>query len=150
MNELVPEEAEAIPAEEEVEEYQPLVRPISEGDFDQMLVDTDGLILVDFWADWCGPCACVGPALEELAPEYEDKVAFYKVDIDQNRRLMQAFAVRSVPTVLLMKPREGGGADVVAQSVGSSSLEGYRDMLERAINPPPTIMQRIKGIFGSG
>ncbi len=149
MSDNTAEEAEAILAEEEVEEVEALVKPITEGDFDQMLSDTDGLILVDFWADWCGPCSCVGPALEELAPEYEDQVDFYKVDIDQNRRLMQAFAVRSVPTVLLMKPREGGGADVVAQSVGSSSLEGYRDMLERALNPPPTVMQRIKGIFGS-
>lgn len=134
---------------EETEELDSLVKPITEGDFDDMLSSAKGLVLVDFWADWCGPCSCVGPALEELAPEYEGQVDFYKVDIDQNRRLMQAFAVRSVPTVLLMRPREHGGADVVAQNVGSSSLEGYRDMLERGLNPPPSMMQRIKGLFAS-
>ena len=149
MSENITEEAENTLPEEEAQESEALVMPISEGDFDQILADTDGLILVDFWADWCGPCSCVGPALEELAPEYEDQVSFYKVDIDQNRRLMQAFAVRSVPTVLLMKTREEGGADVVAQAVGSTSLEGYRSMIERALNPPPSLMQRIKGIFGS-
>ncbi|MBR56672.1 MAG: thioredoxin [Myxococcales bacterium] len=125
-----------------------MMQAISETDFDEMLHRSEGLVLVDFWADWCGPCSSVGPVLEELAPSYEGQVDFYKVDADKNQQLMRAFGVKSIPTVLLLKPREGG-ADVVGQLVGSSPMPTYRALIERALNPPPTLMQRFLGLFGS-
>ena len=122
------------------------VRDIAHQDFDEMLNSAEKLVLLDFWAEWCGPCGSVSPALEELALDYEEEVDFYKIDVDKNRALMEAFGVRSIPTVILLKPREGG-ADVVAQMVGSAGILDYEDMIERVLNPPPTLIQKIKGFF---
>ena len=115
-------------------------------DFDEMIDEAEGLVLLDFWADWCGPCGSVAPALEELAPYYEGEVAFYKIDVDKNRELMQAFGVKSIPTVLLLSAREGG-ADVVGQVVGAAGILDYEYMIEQILNPPPSLFERIKGFF---
>jgi len=115
-------------------------------DFDEMINEAEGLVLLDFWADWCGPCGSVGPALEELAPYYEGDVAFYKIDVDKNRELMQAFGVKSIPTVLLLNAREGG-ADVVGQVVGAAGILDYEYMIDQILNPPPSLFERIKGFF---
>ena len=122
------------------------LQAIEHEDFDEMINTAETLVLLDFWADWCGPCGCVGPALEELVPDYEGEVAFYKIDVDKNGNLMQAFGIKSIPTVLLLKPREGG-ADVVGQVVGSAGILDYEYMIECVLNPPPSLMQRLVGLF---
>jgi len=128
---------------------EPAMKPLSELDFDQALADADGLVLVDFWASWCGPCKVVGPILERLAADYTDRVVFYKVDADQNRRLMQAFGVRSLPTVLLLKPNQDRpGAVVVGQVVGAHPPGGYTQMIDRGLNPKPSLIRRIGRLFG--
>jgi len=122
------------------------LQALEHADFDDMIDNAETLVLLDFWAEWCGPCGSVGPALEELAPDYEGEVAFYKIDVDKNGSLMQAFGIKSIPTVLLLKPREGG-ADVVGQVVGAAGILDFEHMIERVLNPPPTLFERIKGFF---
>ncbi|TNF27215.1 MAG: thioredoxin [Deltaproteobacteria bacterium] len=125
------------------------MKALSEANFDRALADAPGLVLVDFWADWCGPCKTLGPILEGLEPEYEGRVLFAKVNADENRRLMGAFGVRSLPTVLLLAPRQPGpGADVVGYTVGVKPPDGIRRMIDRILEPKPSLMQRVKGMFG--
>ncbi len=116
--------------------------------FDDALHDAPAgaLLLVDFWADWCGPCKNVGPLLEILAAEYEGRVRFARVNAEQNRRLMEAFGVKALPSVLLLAARENG-ADVVGHLVGSQPRDTYVALIERALNPPPTFVERLKGLF---
>ena len=77
-----------------------LMPAVTEGEFDDFLGSSSGFVLVDFWADWCGPCQQASPILEALAEEYEGRVAFCKVNADQSPRLSKAFGVRSLPTIL--------------------------------------------------
>ena len=118
---------------------------LSDDTFDEAL-EEQTLLLVDFWADWCGPCKNLGPMLEELAEEYEGEVRFAKVNADKNRRLVEAFGVKGLPTVLLIKPREGG-ADVVGHIVGAKPAGDFMDLIDRGLNPPPSLGQRLKGLF---
>jgi thioredoxin len=123
--------------------------PLSQLDFDQALADADGLVLVDFWASWCGPCKVVGPILTRLAPDYQGRVDFYQVDADENRRLMEAFGIRSIPTVLLLRPhRDRPGAAVLGQRIGANPPAAYVELIERGLHPKPSILSRIGRLFG--
>jgi thioredoxin 1 len=123
--------------------------PIEESTFDEMLADATGLVLVDFWADWCGPCRAVTPVLEALAGAYEGRVGFFAVNADENRQLMDAFGVRSLPTVILLKPNvDGPGAKVVGHSVGAKSQGAFAKMIDDALNPKPGLMKRLGNLFG--
>ena len=124
---------------------------ISEADFDEALGEATDIVLVDFWADWCGPCHAVAPVLTELSEVYSGKVDFWKVNADENPRLMSAFGVSSLPSVLLLAPRKDRpGAAVLGHAIGTKSRAGYLDMIERALNPPPSLMDRFRSIFKSG
>ena len=125
------------------------MQPIGEEGFDEMLMAADGLVLIDFWADWCGPCKAVTPVLEALAPQYEGRVDFYAVNADENRRLMDAFGVRSIPTIIVLEPnQENGGAKVLAHSVGAKSGPVLAKLIDEALNPKPGLMARIVSMFG--
>ena len=87
---------------------------IDEASFDSEVMQHEGLVLVDFWAPWCGPCKLIAPVLEELAGEYADKVKIAKVNVDENQNLAGQFGVRSIPTLLFYK-----GGQVVDQVVGA-------------------------------
>jgi thioredoxin 1 len=86
---------------------------LNDANFDA-IVNTDKTVLVDFWAEWCGPCKMIGPVVEELAGEYEGKAVIGKLNVDENPKVTARFGVRSIPTLLVFK-----GGQVVDKQVGA-------------------------------
>ena len=86
------------------------------------------LVMVDFWAAWCGPCRMVGPIIDELSEEYEGKAIIGKVDIDSNQQYAAQFGVRNIPTVLVFKDGE-----LVDRKVGVSSKNDYAQAIDKLI-----------------
>jgi len=87
---------------------------VTDATWDEQVVKSDGLTVVDFWAPWCGPCRMVGPVIEELAEEYEGRVRFAKLNVDDNQATAGAFGVRSIPTIGFFKNGEPVGGVVGA------------------------------------
>lgn len=79
---------------------------VDDSNFDQMVLQADTPVLVDFWAAWCGPCRMVAPVVEELAQEYEGRISFAKVDVDQSPKIASRYGIMSIPTLLLFKKGE--------------------------------------------
>ena len=92
------------------------------------VINSDIPVFVDFWAEWCGPCRMVGPVVEELANDYEGKVKFVKVNVDEANELASKYNVFSIPTLILLNKGE-----IVSQQVGAASKESYKSMIDRAL-----------------
>ena len=86
---------------------------ITDANFDQ-IISSDKPVLVDFWAEWCGPCKMIGPVVEELAGDYDGKAVIGKLNVDENPQVAARFGVRSIPTLLVFK-----GGQVVDKQVGA-------------------------------
>ncbi len=89
---------------------------ISDDSFENDVVSSDQPVLLDFWAEWCGPCKMIAPILEEIASEYKDRVRIAKINIDENPQTPPKFNIRGIPTLLLFKD-----GTVAAQKVGAVS-----------------------------
>src|SRR5687767_15650775 len=89
-------------------------RHLTEQNFDEALASTEGVLMVDFWAEWCGPCRAIAPALDELAKESAGRVSLAKVNVDENPGLAARYGIRSIPTILIVK-----GGSVVDHVVGA-------------------------------
>ena len=95
----------------------------TDGDFSADVLQADKPVLVDFWAEWCGPCKAIGPALEEISETQGDAISIVKLNIDENPLTPQQYNVRGIPTLLIFK-----GGEVVAEKIGAlpkSQLESW-------------------------
>ena len=96
--------------------------------FEQEVLKSDTPVLVDFWAEWCGPCRMIGPSLEDISKEMDGKLKIVKVNIDENPKTPTQYDVRSIPTLLLFK-----GGNVVGQLVGAVPRPKIEELIKKAL-----------------
>ncbi len=94
----------------------------------ESVVATDQVVMIDFWATWCGPCLAIAPIVEELATEYDGRAVIGKCDVTENDDLTVKFGVRNIPTIIFLK-----GGEVVDKHVGAASKEALAEKLEKLL-----------------
>ncbi|MCH8827631.1 MAG: thioredoxin [Chloroflexi bacterium] len=100
---------------------------ISDDSFKQEVLDSDQPVLVDFWAEWCGPCKMIAPMVDELAHEYDGRVKFAKVNVDDNPKTAMEYGIKGIPTMLIFK-----NGKPVKQVVGAVAKSVLQKNLEEA------------------
>jgi thioredoxin 1 len=103
-------------------------QPVSDSSFDADVLKADGPVVVDFWAEWCGPCKMIAPALEEIAKELGAKVKVVKINIDDNPKTPSQYGVRGIPTLMLFK-----GGKVASTKVGAAPKGQLQSWIEQSI-----------------
>ena len=101
---------------------------ITDATFEEVVLNSDKAVVVDFWAAWCGPCRMVGPIIDELATEYEGKAVVGKVDVDNHQQFAAKYGVRNIPTVLVFK-----GGEIVNRQVGVAPKNVYAEAIDAAL-----------------
>ncbi len=100
---------------------------VTDGNFQDMIMDAETPALVDFWAVWCGPCRAVAPIVEEIAEEYDGRAVIAKMDVDSNKEIATQLGIQAIPTLLLVK--DGQIADRIVGVVDKKSLAARLDAL---------------------
>lgn len=101
---------------------------ITDSNFDEEIINSDMPSMVDFWAEWCGPCKMLGPAVKELAEEYKGKIKIAQMDVDKNRQIPAKFGIRSIPTLIFFK-----GGEVTDTIVGAYPKSHIDEVLKKLL-----------------
>lgn len=101
---------------------------VTDASFEEEVLKADGAVLVDYWAEWCGPCKMIAPVLEEIAKEYGDKLRICKLNIDENNETPPKFGIRGIPTLMLFKD-----GNVEATKVGALSKSQLTAFLDSSL-----------------
>ena len=101
---------------------------VNEENFDSVVMNSDKPVLVDFWAEWCGPCKMLTPTIEALAEEYKDTSSIVKINVDDSPAIATKYGIRSIPSILLFN-----NGDIVEQRVGAVSKDELASMLDKII-----------------
>ena len=102
---------------------------VTDNTFDEEIVNSEIPAIVDFWAEWCGPCKMIAPVFEELSGEYDGKVKFAKMDVDVNAKVPTKYGIRGIPTLLIFK-----GGSPVDQIVGALPKSALKQRIDSAIS----------------
>ena len=106
------------------------VKTVSDATFASDVLGAKGVVLVDFWAEWCGPCRAIAPALEEIATAHAGRVTVAKVNVDENNVTAQAYRIRSIPSLLLFRDGE-----LIGTHVGAAPKSALEAFVATALNP---------------
>lgn len=101
---------------------------VSDDEFDSTVLKADGLVLVDYWAEWCGPCKSIAPALDEISSSMEGKLTIAKMNIDENPLTPSKYGVRGIPTLMLFKDGQ-----VVTTKVGAAPKSALQDWIDQHV-----------------
>lgn len=101
---------------------------ITDTNFEKDVLGSDKPVLVDFWAEWCGPCRMIAPTVEAIAEEYKDKASVYKMNVDENMNVPQQFGIRGIPTLILFK-----GGQEQERIVGAVTREAIARVIEKYV-----------------
>jgi thioredoxin 1 len=114
--------------ESRIDSNNNLVTHVSTQRWDAEVLKPDVPVLVDFWAEWCGPCRMVGPAVEQVAKIMADKVKVTKLNVDENQEIAMKYNVQSIPSLLLFK-----GGKEIARTIGAAPKETYLKFIENSL-----------------
>jgi len=101
---------------------------LTDANFEDLAVKSDKPVVVDFWAEWCGPCRMVAPVVEELSKDYEGKALVGKVDVDANNEISAKYGIRNIPTILFIK-----NGEVVDKQVGAAPKAALAEKLDKLL-----------------
>lgn len=105
-----------------------MVEHVSDGSFDADVLNGDKLVLLDFWAEWCGPCKMIAPVLDQIATDYADKLVVAKMNVDQNPETPAKYGVRGIPCLMLFR-----GGEVIATKVGAVSKTELAKFIDESL-----------------
>jgi len=104
------------------------VQTLTDNNFDQSVINSANPVLVDFWAEWCGPCRRLAPTVEELATDYDGRISVGKLNVDDNPNVAFRYSIRGIPTLLLFK-----GGQIVEQIVGLADKDSLKKLIDKHV-----------------